>query len=53
MPGTILSAPALSLDRLEVSGAFGSVVVSPDDKVAFVQALKRIAPQMQIEGGLQ
>jgi Bacterial PH domain len=50
---TILSAPALSLDRLEVSGAFGSVVVSPADKGAFVRALKNVAPQMRVEGGLQ
>lgn len=50
---TILSAPALSLDRVEVSGGFGSVVVSPTDKAAFVRALKRIAPQMRIEGELQ
>jgi uncharacterized membrane protein YdbT with pleckstrin-like domain len=50
---TILSAPALSLDRLEVRGAFGSVVVSPADKRAFVRALKDVAPQMRIEGGLQ
>jgi hypothetical protein len=50
---TILSAPALSLDRLEVSGTFGSVVVSPSDKSGFVRALKDIAPQMRVEGGLQ
>jgi hypothetical protein len=49
---TILSAPALSLDRLEISGAFGSVVISPDDKIAFVRALKSVAPQMMVEGGL-
>jgi hypothetical protein len=49
---TILSAPALSLDRLEVSGGFGSIVVSPRDKVGFVRALKRVAPQLRVEGGL-
>lgn len=49
---TILSAPALSLDRLEISGRFGAVVVSPADKRAFVLALKAVAPQMQIDGGL-
>lgn len=49
---TMLSAPALSLDRLEVSGAFGAVVVSPADKVGFVRALKSVAPQMRLEGGL-
>lgn len=50
---TILSAPALSLDRLEVSGGFGCVVVSPADKAAFVRALKAVAPHMRLEGGLQ
>jgi hypothetical protein len=49
---TILSAPALSLDRLEVSGGFGSIVVSPQDKAGFVRALKRVAPQLRVEGGL-
>lgn len=50
---TILSAPALSLDRLEITGAFGCVVVSPSDKRGFVCALKRIAPQVRLEGGLE
>lgn len=50
---TILSAPALSLDRLEISGGFGSVVVSPADKVGFVRALKKVAPQMLVEGDLE
>lgn len=49
---TILSAPALSLDRLEVTGAFGCVVVSPSDKRGFVSALRRIAPRVRLEGGL-
>jgi len=49
---TILSAPALSLDRLEITGAFGCVVVSPSDKRGFVSALKRIAPRVRLEGGL-
>jgi hypothetical protein len=50
---TILSAPALSLDRLEVAGGFGSIVVSPLDKAGFVLALKRIAPQLRLEGELE
>lgn len=49
---TMLSAPALSLDRLEVVGGFGSVIVSPRDKAGFVRALKRIAPQLRLEGEL-
>jgi hypothetical protein len=50
---SILSAPALSLDRLEVSGSFGSIVVSPSDKTGFVRALKAVAPQLRLEGDLQ
>ncbi len=49
---TILSAPALSLDRLEVSGAFGSVVVSPADKHGFIRALQSVAPHIRLEGDL-
>lgn len=50
---TLLSAPALSLDRLEVSGGFGAVVVSPKDQKGFVLALRRVAPQVRLEGGLE
>jgi hypothetical protein len=50
---TILSAPALSLDRLEIAGGFGAVVVSPREKAAFIRALQRIAPQLRLEGGLE
>jgi len=49
---TMLSAPALSLDRLEVSGRFGSIIVSPADQVGFVSALQRVAPQLRVEGAL-
>lgn len=50
---TMISAPALSLDRLEVAGRFGAVVVSPIDRAGFVRALERVAPQMRLEGNLQ
>ena len=49
---TVLSAPALSLDRLEITGTFGSLVVSPQDRAGFVRALKRIAPNLRLEGNL-
>jgi hypothetical protein len=39
---SILSAPALSMDRLAVSYGLGEeVVISPKEKVAFVEALAR------------
>jgi hypothetical protein len=50
---TILAAPALSLDRLEVGGGFGSVIVSPLDKMGFLRALKRAVPRLRLEGGLE
>src|SRR5687767_1447466 len=37
---TVLSAPALSLDRLEVTHAGGALVISPADKAGFIQALR-------------
>ncbi len=47
---TLLSAPALSLDRLEISGDFGTVVISPKDRDGFVRALRAAAPQARFEG---
>ena len=41
---TMLSAPALSLDRLELSGTEGVVVVSPRDQQPFLEALTSRAP---------
>lgn len=49
---SLLGAPALSSDRLEVSGGFGVVVVSPKDQAGFVRALQRAAPQLRLEDGL-
>ena len=46
-----LSSPALSLDRLRIRhGRAGQVLVSPKDKPAFVQALRRHNPHIQVEG---
>lgn len=40
---SILSAPALSLDRLEIFyNTYDSVVISPSNKAEFIQALKSI-----------
>lgn len=40
---TLLSAPAASIDRLEICFHYDSVVVSPADKQAFVDHLRRLA----------
>ena len=46
-----LSSPALSVDRLRIRhGRSGQVLVSPKDRQAFVQALRRGNPHIQIEG---
>ena len=45
-----LSAPALSLHRLEIRYAtYGWVLISPDDPGAFVSALKRRVPHLEVK----
>ena len=45
---TIVSAPALSLDRLEVSHAGGALVISPADKAGFIRALRERHPTVEV-----
>lgn len=46
---SILSAPALSMDRLLVTyKKFDSIVISPKDKAAFIAHLLRINPSIKI-----
>ncbi len=45
-----LSSPAASLDRLEVYyGKYSSTVISPKDKMKFIEHLKRLSPSIQVE----
>ena len=46
---TIVSAPALSLDRLEVIHSTGTLVISPSDKVNFIRALKARNAAVEID----
>ena len=47
---SIMSAPALSIDRLEVSyNRFDTVVISPADKRGFLAAILARAPQVTLE----
>jgi hypothetical protein len=47
---TMLSAPALSLDRIEIFyNQYDSVVISPPDKMAFVNHLKMLNANIQIK----
>ena len=49
---SILSAPALSLRRLELTYGSGKVVViSPLDETGFLTALKARAPQLELKPG--
>jgi len=49
---SVLSAPALSLDRLEIAYGNGQVVViSPKDHRAFFAAVAARAPQAQLPAG--
>lgn len=44
-----LSAPALSLDRLEIKPQKGeAVMISPKDKIEFINHLRRINPKIDI-----
>ena len=46
----IISAPAASLDRIEVSyGRFDSLIISPMDKAGFAQALLEINPDITVK----
>jgi hypothetical protein len=50
---SILSAPALSLDRIEIAyGKYGTVVISPDDKQAFVNEMRRRVANLVVGDGL-
>jgi len=45
-----LSSPAASLDRLEVYyGKYSSTVISPKEKMKFIEHLKRLSPSIQVE----
>ena len=47
---TIISSPALSLDRLEVFyGKFDSIIISPQDKTEFIKKLLAINNQILVQ----
>jgi hypothetical protein len=45
-----LSSPALSMDRIEVRHAAGTLLVSPKDKAGFVAAVRAGAPAVEVRG---
>lgn len=45
-----VSSPATSMDRLEITyGKFDSIVISPKEKLAFIEDLKRINPDIEVK----
>jgi len=49
---SIMGNIALSADRIEITGEFGELMVSPRDKRAFVRAILTAAPAATVEGDL-
>jgi len=46
--GNLVSSPAPSLDRIELTyGKFGTLVISPKDKIGFAEELKKINPKIE------
>lgn len=46
----LISSPAASLDRLEILyGRNNSVIISPKDKMEFIEHLKSISPQIMVK----
>lgn len=45
-----MSSPALSLDRIEIFfHKFDSIIISPKDKIIFIEDLKSINPAIEID----
>ena len=44
----VVFAPALSLDRLEVTHAGGTLIISPTDRAGFIRALKERHPAVVV-----
>lgn len=46
----IISSPAFSFDRLEILyNNFDTVLISPKEKLRFIEAIKKINPQIEIK----
>lgn len=47
---SMLSAPALSLDRIDIRYEGGSIVISPKDKEGFYHAIQQRVPALKTDG---
>jgi hypothetical protein len=48
---SVVASPALSADRLELTGGFGAVLVSPRDRQGFLDLVRDAAPDARVEVG--
>ena len=48
---SMLSAPALSLERIEIRYEGGSIVISPKDKDGLYRAIQERVPALETDGG--
>lgn len=47
--GSLMSSPALSLDRLEILyNKFDTAIISPKDKLGFIETIKKINPEIEV-----
>ncbi|TCP58112.1 PH (Pleckstrin Homology) domain-containing protein [Tumebacillus sp. BK434] len=46
---SIISGPALSLDRMEIRSTYDSVLISPEREAEFLAELKKRSPQLRTE----
>lgn len=47
---TLMSAPAISFDRLEILyNKFDTVVISPKEKMQFIEAIQKINPHVEVK----
>jgi hypothetical protein len=47
--GSLLSAPALSMDRIEVQHDGGAIAISPRDRAGFIRALRARVPRLALD----
>ena len=46
---SMLSAPAASMDRIEIKQRFGSMIISPENKKGFISRLLKINPEIELD----
>ena len=49
---SLLSAPAVSMDRIEIKQRYGRVIISPVDKKGFIEHILQLNPNIEVDGHL-